>query len=76
MKKLWMAAVTVDVVVVMISVLQFDVDDMVIQYVIAIIGAVIMLALLAVGWQWVMEFCDEDRIDDMWEFSRWNRKKK
>lgn len=59
-KKLWKFALFADGILTFFFITQFDVDDMWIQYIGALVGIVTMLFLMAIGWQWVMEYENED----------------
>lgn len=68
MKKLaWKIAMGIDGVLAFIFISSFDVDEMVIQYIGALCCIVIMLFLLAIGWNWIMDDVERDELE-MWEF--------
>lgn len=67
-KTLWKFAMLADGILAFFFVTQFDVDDMMLQYVGAIVCILVFLFMLAIGWQWVMEYEkeQENSIDSMW----------
>ncbi len=67
-KALWKFAMMADGILAFFFVTQFDVDDMMLQYIGAIVCILVFLFMLAIGWQWVMEYEkeQENSIDSMW----------
>ena len=67
-KTLWKFSMMADGILAFFFVTQFDVDDMMIQYIGAIVCILVFLFMLAIGWQWVMEYEkeQENSIDSMW----------
>ena len=55
-KALWKFAMMADGILAFFFVTQFDVDDMMLQYIGAIVCILVLLFMLAIGWQWVMEY--------------------
>ena len=72
MKKLmWKIAMLADGILAFIFVSSFDVDEMVIQYIGALICLAIGVFLLAIGWNWIMDDVeDDDKIVDIWEYKK------
>ena len=66
-KALWKFAMMADGILAFFFVTQFDVDDMMFQYIGAIVCILVFLFMLAIGWQWVMEYEkeQENSIDSM-----------
>ena len=69
-KTLWKFAMMADGILAFIFVSSFDVDEMVVQYVGALICLALGLFLLAIGWQWIMDTVDDEDtiITDIWEY--------
>lgn len=65
-KTLWKFAMLADGILAFFFVTQFDVDDMMIQYIGAIVCILVFLFMLAIGWQWVMEYEKEQDDFEMW----------
>lgn len=65
-KTLWKFAMMADGILAFFFVTQFDVDDMMIQYIGAIACILVFLFMLAIGWQWVMEYEKEQDDLEMW----------
>ena len=61
-RNLWLTAVIVDVCVLLFCVLQFDVDGMFLQYIGAMVCAVMMFVLIIIGWNIIKEL--EQAIED------------
>lgn len=72
MKKLmWKVAMLADGILAFIFVSSFDVDEMVIQYIGALICLAMGVLLLAIGWNWIMDDVKEDdKIVDIWEYKK------
>lgn len=71
-KTLWKIAMIADGILAFIFVSSFDVDEMVIQYIGALICLAMGVFLLAIGWNWIMEDVekDDDKIVDIWEYKK------
>ena len=70
-KTLWKIAMLADGILAFIFVSSFDVDEMVIQYIGALICLAMGVFLLAIGWNWVMDDVeDDDKIVDIWEYKK------
>ena len=70
-KTLWKIAMLADGILAFIFVSSFDVDEMVIQYIGALICLAMGVFLLAIGWNWVMDDVEEDdKIVDIWEYKK------
>lgn len=68
-KTLWKFAIMADGILAFAFVSSFDVDEMVLPYIGALVCIIVFLFMLALGWQWIMdEVEDEDTIADMWEY--------
>ena len=70
-KMLWKIAMLADGILAFIFVSSFDVDEMVVQYIGALICLAMGVFLLAIGWNWVMDDVeDDDKIVDIWEYKK------
>ena len=70
-KTLWKIAMLADGILAFIFVSSFDVDEMVVQYIGALICLAMGVFLLAIGWNWVMDDVeDDDKIVDIWEYKK------
>ncbi len=70
-KTLWKIAMLADGILAFIFVSSFDVDEMVIQYIGALICLAMGVFLLAIGWNWIMDDVEEnDKIVDIWEYKK------
>ena len=70
-KMLWKIAMLADGILAFIFVSNFDVDEMVIQYIGALICLAMGVFLLAIGWNWIMDDVeDDDKIVDIWEYKK------
>lgn len=70
-KTLWKIAMLADGILAFIFVSSFDVDEMVVQYIGALICLAMGVFLLAIGWNWIMDDVeDDDKIVDIWEYKK------
>lgn len=70
-KTLWKIAMLADGILAFIFVSSFDVDEMVVQYIGALICLAMGMFLLAIGWNWIMDDVEEDdKIVDIWEYKK------
>ena len=67
-KTLWKIGMMADGILAFLFVSSFDVDEMVVQYIGALVCIVIFLFMLAIGWNWIMETVEkDDTIENLWE---------
>lgn len=66
---IWKITIIADGVLAFFFVSQFDVDDMIGQYIGAMVCIVTMLFLLAIGWNYIKQREKEDsNITSIWEY--------
>lgn len=77
LKQIWRIAIFADGIVTFFFISQFDVDDQFLPYVGALIGIVVLLLMLAGGWQWIMEIQEkEELLEDDTEILEFEPKKR
>lgn len=66
-KMIWKIGILADGILAFIFVSSFDVDELVLPYVGALICIALFLLMLAAGWNYIMDDVKKDELE-MWEF--------